>query len=136
MANVSDPAIADAYAEISNLRGSTNWVLLGYTNNTTLEVVGKGTGGVNELIPLLKDDAVNYGLVRINFVAEDETKRTKFVFFAWAGPSASVLKKGKMSVHKASVKTIFKDFAVELQSDSRDDLSEDALVKQVKRVNY
>jgi len=136
MANVTDPAIADAYAEISNLRGSTNWVLLGYTNNTTLQVAGKGSGGVGELVHLLQDDGVNYGLVRVTFTADDETERTKFIFFAWAGANSSVLKRGKISVHKASVKTIFKDFAVEFQTDSREDLTEESLVKHVKRVNY
>ena len=136
MANVNDPAIADAYAELSNLRGATNWVVLGYKDNTTLEVIGKGSGGVDEATALLKDDAVNYGMFRVNFTADDETTRTKFVFFAWAGPSASILKKGKMSVHKASVKTIFKDFAVELQTDNKADLSAENVVAQVKRVNY
>jgi len=136
MANVSDPAIAEAYAEISNLRGSTNWVLLGYKDNTHISVVGKGSGGPSEIQGQLHDDQVNYGLVRVNFQADDDTTRTKFVFFAWAGPSASILRKGKISVHKASIKSIFKDFAVELQTDSKDELSEAEIIKQVKRVNY
>eukprot|EP00029_Vermamoeba_vermiformis_P014752 TRINITY_DN9866_c0_g1_i1.p1 TRINITY_DN9866_c0_g1~~TRINITY_DN9866_c0_g1_i1.p1 ORF type:complete len:139 (+),score=36.57 TRINITY_DN9866_c0_g1_i1:54-470(+) len=138
MCDVSDPQIAEDYQEISNLRGSTNWILLGYTDDRkpTLKVVGKGSDGASGAVALLKDDQVNYGILRVNFTAEDNTERTKFVFFAWAGPSASILKKGKMSVHKASVKTIFKDFALEFQTDNRDDLAESAVVSQVKRVNY
>jgi len=118
------------------MKGSTNWVLLGYKDNTHINVVGKGSGGADEAASHLSDDQVNYGLVRINFTADDDTTRTKFVFYAWAGPSASVLWKGKISVHKASIKTIFKDFAVELQSDNKEELSEAEIIKQVKRVNY
>jgi len=136
MANVSDPAIADAYAEISVMRNPTNWVVLGYKDNSTIQVVGKGSGGVSEAVALLHEDQVNYGMFRVNFTADDETVRTKFVLFAWGGPKASILKKGKMSVHKASIKTIFKDFALEIQTDTLDDLSEEAVIRQVKRVNY
>jgi len=136
MANVSDPAIANAYQEISGLRNPTNWIVLGYKNNNTIQVVGKGSGGISEATRLLNDDAVNYGMFRITFTADDETERTKFVFFAWGGSSASILKKGNMSVHKASIKSIFKDFALEIQTDSIDDLAESEVIKQVKRVNY
>jgi len=136
MANVSDPAIADAYAEISGLRNPTNWVVLGYKDNNTIHVQGKGSGGVSEALGHLHEDQVQYGMFRVSFRADDDTERTKYVLFAYAGPKASILKKGKMSVHKASIKSIFKDFALELQTDNIDDLSEDNVIAQVKRVNY
>ena len=54
---------------------------------------------MKECIAGLKEDECQYGYVRLEF-QHDDTTRVKFVFFSWAGPKASALKKGKISVHK------------------------------------
>lgn len=136
MVDVSDQSIASAVADISDPKGSTNWILLGYKDASHIHVVGHGTGGADEAVSHLKDDQVLYGLVKVSFTADDETARTKMAFFAWVGPSVAVLKRAKTGVHKSSIKSVIKDFAVELQTDSREELSEENLIKQIKRVNY
>jgi len=136
MVDVSDGSIANAVADISDPKGSTNWILLGYKDNSHIHVVGQGSGGANEAVGHLRDDQVLYGLVKVSFTADDETQRTKMAFYAWVGPSVAVLKRAKTGVHKSSIKSVIKDFAVELQTDSKDELSEESLVRQIKRVNY
>jgi hypothetical protein len=161
MADVSDPAIAEAYQNIRKDATGINWyhplerliqererereadrltssrrVVLGYTSPTKIGVQGQGTGGVEEAVSHLKDDECQYGMLKVEYQGDDETRRTKFVFFSWAGPKVSALKKGKMSVHKAAVKSIFADFSVEIHATSREELAADAVLDRIRKANY
>jgi len=128
-------SLSTAYTAIRKEKPENNWILCGYDGPNTITVVGQGHGGVKECIAGLKDAECQYGYVRLEF-QHDDTTRVKFVFFSWAGPSASALKKGKISVHKAMVKGVFADFTVELAATNRDELSEETLINAVKRANY
>lgn len=97
---------------------------------------GKGKGGVSEGVANFRDNEVQYGLFKVTFVADDETRRTKFVFVSWSGEKASILRRGKMSVHKASVKSIIKDFAIEVATGSLEDLTEEGFIERIKAINY
>ncbi len=165
MANVSDPAITQAYEDIRNDASGVDWVVLGYANPSTIKVDAQGSGSVAEGVAHLHDDQVQYAMFKVSrdylwrcliernvmfvwrgsnsfsshqvkFTADDDTKRTKFVFVAWGGEKASILKRGKMSVHKASIKTIFKDFALEIATGNKDDLNEATFIERVKAINY
>jgi len=132
MADVSDAGLADAYKEIRNDKNETNWVLAGYEGNAKIVLQGKGSGGVSELVGNFKDDQAQYAYVRV-VSGDSESRRTKFVFVSWCGPSVGALKRAKMSVHKANIKTIFRDFAVELHGESSEDLTEDIIMAKVKK---
>ncbi len=43
----------------------TDWVLLGYTAPSTVDVVGTGSGGIEELLLRLVEDKVFFGGVRV-----------------------------------------------------------------------
>lgn len=133
-----------------------------YANNTTLKVAGTGSGGVSEAAKALKDDQCAYGFVKLTYPGGDDTTRTKFVFFSWAAPKAKALVKGKMSVHKASIKSIIQDFryeidwfdcvakekrkrkkkftsfynSLELNATTLEELDEATLIDRVKKANY
>jgi len=136
MANVEDPKIAQAYQDIRKDATGVNWVILKYSNPTTLQVESTGSGGPAEAIGHLRDDECQYGFYKITFKGDDETTRTKFALFSWAGEKASALKKAKMSVHKASVKSVFTDFAVDIHTSNKDELSEEHVLARIKKVNY
>jgi len=53
------------------------------------------------------------------------------VFISWTGSSAGIMRKAKVSVHKANVKSVFRDFAVELQAADTDDLDESKVIATV-----
>eukprot|EP00027_Filamoeba_sp_ATCC50430_P012689 CAMPEP_0168574620 /NCGR_PEP_ID=MMETSP0413-20121227/19191_1 /TAXON_ID=136452 /ORGANISM="Filamoeba nolandi, Strain NC-AS-23-1" /LENGTH=135 /DNA_ID=CAMNT_0008608001 /DNA_START=355 /DNA_END=762 /DNA_ORIENTATION=+ len=135
MADVSDSAIQEAYNDVRSDSTETNWLLIGYQDNKTLKLVGKGSGGINELTQHLADNGCFYGYLRV-VNKDEETTRTKFVFISWKGDNAPVLRKGKMSVHISDVKKIIKDYAFEIGTSDLSDLSEDAINKRVKAVNY
>jgi len=132
MADVSDSALADAYKEIRVDKNETNWILGGYEGNAKIVLQGKGSGGVSELVSNFKDDQAQYAYVRV-ITGDSESRRTKFVFVSWCGDKVGALKRAKMSVHKASIKTVWRDYAVELHGESPDDLTEDIIMAKVKK---
>jgi len=133
MADVSNPEIAEAYKEIRSDSSQTNWILLGYEGNSIV-VQGRGSGGVTEMAENLKDDQAQYAYLRV-IAGDNESRRTKFVFVSWCGDQVGALKRAKMSVHKASVKTVVKEFGVEYHATSREELSEAELMARVKKAS-
>eukprot|EP00013_Stygamoeba_regulata_P021155 CAMPEP_0177656632 /NCGR_PEP_ID=MMETSP0447-20121125/15688_1 /TAXON_ID=0 /ORGANISM="Stygamoeba regulata, Strain BSH-02190019" /LENGTH=143 /DNA_ID=CAMNT_0019160799 /DNA_START=60 /DNA_END=491 /DNA_ORIENTATION=- len=134
MADVSDPKIAAGYQAVRSDADPTNWTLFGYEGNNKIVHQGQGSGGLSELVAQLKDDQVQYGFFNI-ITGDSESRRTKFVLLTWIGPGVGALKKARTSVHKASVKEICRDFAVELQSDDRDDFAEDVVLDRVTKAS-
>ena len=82
-------------------------VALGYEGNAKIVLQGKGSGGLSELTSEFKDDQCQYAYLRV-ISGDSESRRTKFVFISWCGEQVGALKRAKMSVHKASVKTVIK----------------------------
>merc|ERR1712125_207308 len=103
MADISDPAIVEAYDDVRNDDTETDWCAIGYTDGDSLSLLGSGTGGVNGAREHFADDAVVYAYLRLT-TGDEESKRAKFVLFTWVGPDVKVLRKAKVSVHKADVK--------------------------------
>lgn len=98
-------------------------MVIGYTSGDKLGVEATGEGGISELQSHLQEEACQYGYLRVT-TGDQESKRAKFVFISWTGARAGIMRKAKVSVHKANVKTVFRDFAVELQAADPDDLEE------------
>lgn len=82
-----------------------NRVVFGYEGNSKIVVAGSGAGGVDELKGTLGDDQVQYGYLRVTS-GDNESKRAKFVFISWVGEKVGPLKRAKVSVHKANIKSI------------------------------
>lgn len=66
MGGANDQEIRAAIADVRTDATPTNWVLITYEspNSNNLVLLGKGSGGADELIDNLKDDIVAYGLVK------------------------------------------------------------------------
>jgi hypothetical protein len=130
MADVTSPSLAEAYAAVRSDSNPTTWAVLGYSNGDQIVVESTGTGGIAEMANHFKDDACQYGYVRVT-TGDEESKRAKFVLISWGGRRAGILRKAKMSVHKADVKTIFKDFAYETHAEERDEIDEKKIIDAV-----
>jgi len=130
MANVSDPAIAQAYADVRSDASETTWVVLKYVDKNTIGVAATGAGTVDDLKAHLPQGDVGYAYLRVT-TGDNESKRAKFVLVAWVPDDAPVLRKAKQSVHKADVKSIFKEFALEVLAAEADELNHDKIVAQV-----
>ena len=107
-----------------------------------------GTGGLDEFKGKLKDDQPAFGFLRITIgndelvsvillypaiqhqsirspilnhnVSHKQSKRAKFVLVSWCGPQVKVMRKAKLSVHIADVKSVIKNFAVEIAAGSKE----------------
>jgi len=113
MPGVLGPGCQEYYQAVFFDNDPTNWCLLGYEGNT-LKPLGKGEGGLTELVAQFQDNEVYYAMLRM-IKTDDcgDSVRTKFVFITWVGPSASPLKKGKVNGHKPEVGLLFKGYHIE-----------------------
>eukprot|EP00178_Gracilaria_changii_P004051 TRINITY_DN16228_c0_g2_i1.p2 TRINITY_DN16228_c0_g2~~TRINITY_DN16228_c0_g2_i1.p2 ORF type:complete len:150 (+),score=33.58 TRINITY_DN16228_c0_g2_i1:14-463(+) len=131
-ADCSDPAIIEAYNDVRNDANDVDYVVLNYEDPKSNKIVvgATGAGDVEAMAANFKDDEVQYGYVRVT-LGDEQSKRAKFVFVAWVGENVGGLRKGRVSVHKADIKAIFKDFGVEISANDADDLSKEAVTKAV-----
>jgi len=132
MADVSDPAIQEAYLDVLSDATDTNWAVFGYEGNAKIVLQGAGSDGFGGLRALLSDDQAQFAYLRVTS-GDEESKRAKFCFISWCGENVSALKKAKMSVHKASVKEIVRNFAVEIHATTKEELREGDLMAKIKK---
>jgi hypothetical protein len=124
MADIQKEAIAEAYEDVRNDSTPTSWALLTYDNNT---IVLGGTGSdYEEFRSKFTDDERLFGFVRLTS-GDELSKRAKFVLVSWIGANVGALKKAKMSTDKATVKTILKSFALEIQTSDPAEIEENHL---------
>eukprot|EP01117_Protostelium_nocturnum_P008704 TRINITY_DN311_c0_g1_i1.p2 TRINITY_DN311_c0_g1~~TRINITY_DN311_c0_g1_i1.p2 ORF type:complete len:136 (-),score=47.36 TRINITY_DN311_c0_g1_i1:120-527(-) len=135
MADASDPRIAEAYADVRSNTSPTNWLLVGYKDNKTLQLEATGTGGATELASKFQENSCNYGYLRVEY-KDEETSRTKFVFLTWKGESAPVMRKGNMSVHVSAVKAVVRDYSVEVNATEKGEVTDEDVLKKVRAANY
>ncbi|KAJ3214658.1 hypothetical protein HK099_006769 [Clydaea vesicula] len=110
-------------------------LLLGYSDDKKdeLNLVGSGSGGLEELKSHLKPDQANFGYLRVTIGNDELSQRAKFVLVSWCGSEVKVMRKAKLSVHISDVKNVLKAFAVEIAASDMDDLDSkkvDLLVKK------
>jgi len=133
---IEDPALREAYNSVRSDQSGKKYVILSYVGKDKLGVTAVGSGSVAEGAEYFKEDQSQYGFFKVNFTADDDTERTKFVLVTWLGPTVSVLTKARLSVHKPLVKQVFRDCAVEITTSERDELTESHFIQNIKRVNY
>jgi len=73
--------IVDAWKDVLDDKSSTNWSLFGYEGQTNdLKLVGKGDGGVDELIEDLNSGKIMYAFLRIE---DPKTGLNKYLLVNW-----------------------------------------------------
>ncbi|KAJ3323959.1 hypothetical protein HDV06_000935 [Boothiomyces sp. JEL0866] len=133
--------ISKAYEDVRNDKTNTNWLIVGYKDEKgeVLSLVGSGSGGLAEFKQNLKPDQAYFGYVRMVVGNDELSRRAKFLLVSWCGPQVKVMRRGKLSVHIADVKSVIKSFAVEISAESLDDLQEQKvtlLLQKAMGANY
>jgi len=123
-----DSSVREAYEDVRNDKTDTNWAVFGYAddinggNVNTITSGGKGSGGYAELTQNLVTGRRLYAFLR--YVSGDElSARAKFVFISWVPQGVPIRKRASVSTHKAFVKDVVKDFAIELHAEDLNDIS-------------
>eukprot|EP01121_Diplochlamys_sp_Union-15-3_P006149 TRINITY_DN1665_c0_g1_i1.p1 TRINITY_DN1665_c0_g1~~TRINITY_DN1665_c0_g1_i1.p1 ORF type:complete len:141 (+),score=20.31 TRINITY_DN1665_c0_g1_i1:90-512(+) len=103
-ATIDSGSIKAAKNEIFREGNRSGWILLGYEGNT-IKLTNKGAGKPEEIASLLRDDQVQYMLVRIPD-QKDEHPTIRDVFIAWTGPKVKIIERGKKKTHVGEVEAL------------------------------
>jgi len=135
MADLTEPSINEAYLEVRNDKSDTNWMLLDYESDRSdkLKLTQTGTGGLSELRETLDDSKASYAYARVSYSNDKESTREKFILLVWIGPNCKVMRKAKISVHSADVKSVLRVYSIEVAAREKDDLNEDPIVVRLRK---
>ncbi|KAM5533384.1 hypothetical protein V8D89_012934 [Ganoderma adspersum] len=135
MADLSDPKIDEAYQDVRSDKSETNWLLLDYESDRSdkLKLTSTGSGGLAELRDQLDDSKASYGYARIQYSNDKESIREKFIVVVWIGPNCKVMRKAKISVHTADVKSVLRAYSIEVPAREKDDLKEEPIVIKLRK---
>ncbi|KAH9911853.1 actin depolymerizing protein, partial [Amylocystis lapponica] len=122
MADCSDPQIDEAYQDVRSDKSETNWLLLDYESDRsdTLKLTSTGSGGLEELRDRLDESKASFAYVRVQYANDKESKREKFIFVVWIGPGCKVMRRAKISVHSADVKSALRAYSIEVAAREKD----------------
>jgi hypothetical protein len=121
-----------AFADVRSNDNPANWLLFTYSESAknTLDYVGSGTGGVEELKSKLRDDKTSYGLVRVTDKI-DNSVTVKFVLIVWVGEKVPFVKKAQVTTHKGSVTRLFGQYHNDIHANTLDEISESLIMGKV-----
>jgi hypothetical protein len=135
--DLSDAAIAPAFAKIKDMKSSENYLVLGLQGKTNkAEVVGTGSGGLSEVAGLMAEDRVLFVLFRVigADVQENVTSnREKYVYISWIGPKVGVLQRARVGMQSKVVQNSFTgvSLAVVMDASTAADLEMEAIAKRL-----
>ena len=120
--DLSDPAVAEAWASVTSTGSPNNWLALGYAQGSKkkLCVISTGTGGFEGLRPQLSDDAVTYSVFQVT-VGE----ATRLVFLCYVGEQTGGMVKGRASMHKTDVENALDGTTAAITVTEADELAPD-----------
>ncbi|KAA1472041.1 ADF-like domain-containing protein [Dentipellis sp. KUC8613] len=135
MADVSDPKINEAYEDVRSDKTETNWMLIDYETDRSdkLTLTQTGTGGLAELQEILDPSKASYAYVRVSYSNDKESQREKFILVVWIGSGCKVMRKAKISVHSADVKSVLRVFSIEVAARDTDDLKEEPIIVRLRK---
>jgi len=120
----ADGSVQKALASArSEAKGPLCWVVIGYSNPTTLAVIAEGEGGLTEASANFPNDEACYCLLRKDLKVE-MAKTVKFAFVDWTPLGMKPLRKALISTHKGQVMTMMKPFHVNHSASDKGDLDE------------
>jgi hypothetical protein len=123
----------EALSQVRSNTIETNWCLFTYAEGAknTIELVGKGNGGVEELKGRLDPAKMFYGLVRVTDKI-DNSVTVKFVFIVWCGEGVPFVQKAKMTTHKGSITKLIGQFHNDINCSNTSELSDDIVMRKVR----
>lgn len=124
------------YEAVRSDLDETQWIVYRYEGKT-LELGGKGTD-LDEFFDqqetYLSDDGRAYAYLRFE-TGDEMSRRAKFAFVTWIGPSVGALKKAKVSTDKAFVKKVFVEFSKEFLCDVRNEVNHAKMLKDLEKAS-
>mmetsp|Transcript_10300 Transcript_10300/g.23851 ORF Transcript_10300/g.23851 Transcript_10300/m.23851 type:complete len:221 (-) Transcript_10300:60-722(-) len=132
--DVSATNLKDAIADVRSDSSETTWCVFTYQGKTTIVLKSKGTGGMDAMKAGLDDAEVSYCLLRVES-GDQESRRVKFVFLVYVGPSVGGLTKGRVGGHKGDIKQLMGQSHVDFQTDDPEDLTEENIKDRLAKAS-
>ncbi|XP_039746372.1 coactosin-like protein isoform X2 [Pararge aegeria] len=122
--------IRSAYEDVRSDGSPTEWAVFKF-DGARIICSARGSD-FTEFRTQFSDDERAFGYLRLQ-MGDEMSKRKKFMFMTWVGPSVSVINRAKMSTDKAIIKDIISNFAVELQLESQSEIDIDQFKDALNR---
>jgi len=99
--SVDNPeTVRAALDELRHNQTPTNWVLFAYKTRDTLEMINKGSGGLEELKTHFSDNDVRFAILEC-LVTDDNYNAVKFLLITWIGDKVPAgVTKAKAAGHR------------------------------------
>lgn len=127
-----DPAIAATVKDIRYDASATSWLSVVYEGKNKVVVGAKGDGDFDEFKASLKDDAATFGFVRM-VSGDQESKRVKFIFVVYLGPSMGMMSKSRVTIHKPVISEAIGQYHVDWFAEGLDDMDENEIRQKIKK---
>ena len=131
--DVSDPALADAIIKVRSDASPETFCTFGYEGKSKIVLKACGAGNAYSAVDDLADDAVSYSFLRITGTRDQESRTVKFVFLVYVGPSVGGMARGRVGGHKPYIKEMVGQSHVDIQTDDKSDLTEEAITTRLKK---
>jgi len=135
---IVDPSVQEAYDDVRNDNTPTVWAVFGYDsdlggdNQSLVRLNATGTGSIQEMVGHFQQGVPAYGFLRVTS-GDEMSKRPKFVFITWVPTDTKVMRKARISVHRAFVKEVVQEFACEVTAEHHEELDEEHIMHAVKK---
>jgi len=112
------------------------WILLSYRDPQTIVLEANGTGPLSEVTNLLKEDQVQYFLIRVplgdtrehvSAGAEINVSKVRDYCVAWTGPKVGMIEKGKKKADLGAVQALLSPSHAQLYATNRANITEESL---------
>jgi len=133
VAFVDGDAARDAIREVRDADHSdVNWMAVTYDNPKTMKMklLGKGTGGADELAGIVQPDMAVYAIIRV-VDRIDNSDTVKFVFVLFLGEKVPRMLRARISVHQNSVKEFLGQAHVDYSCATAAELTNEIIVSKV-----
>jgi len=132
---IDEDKIRGAIKALRSDSDDTDWVLLTYEGQTNkIYLFGQGNGGLEELLPNLKETEIFYGLYRTTDTV-DNTVAVKFVLILWVGEKLPIIRKARITTHKGEVTSFIGQYHVDIQCSNHNEVSEEIIQEAVQKAS-
>jgi len=100
-------------------------------DSNTVTILSKGTGSVDaELVPILNDKVVAYGLAR-KVEQIDKTEAVKFVFIRFVGNNINRMLKARLGTHFGTITAFFNPYHVSIDITEPNEVSDEIIMRKI-----
>ncbi|OCF72050.1 hypothetical protein I204_07314 [Kwoniella mangroviensis CBS 8886] len=124
-----------AYEKIRSNNDETTWLLLDYESDksNTLTLTKTGTGNIEELAKEFQPQRASFAYAKVRYENDEHSFREKFVLVIWIGEEVKIMRRAKVSVHLADVKSVLRAYSIEVSASTPSDLKQDDVVTRLRR---